>query len=260
MRVRIIFTLINKGTTLPFHHQNLLSTFIKNQLIGNVQQNYPSYNFSGLKGQTKVSRVGLHFYSSKVTLVVSSPSKSWIDSFLKSVFEQTEIKIGELKLIPESAELENEVDLSNPTKYVCISPIVIAGAEDTHAKNFISPEDDTFSDILYEVIIKQMEATQLYTPEALASFFKFQIVPDKAYLQKIKQEEKKFARIYTTLNKYNTVEFRGYTFPFTLWADEVVQRFVFECGLGCYNNIGFGMIDVTLASYQKTTTPYTILM
>jgi len=260
MRIRIIFSLKNKGAIAPFHHQNMLADFIKQQMANNAQDLYPFYNFSGLKGQTKISRLGLHFYSSRITLVVSSLSKTWVDSFLKTIFEQKELLIGDLQLIPEYAEEEHTPILENPTKYVCISPIVITKGQPNmnHAKKFVDPEDDTFSDFLYDAILQQMENTGLYTADELSGIYKFQIVPDKIYLQKIKAQDKKFARIYATEQEMERVEFRGYTFPFTLYANEIIHNFLFKSGLGYHTTDGFGMIDTVQTQQVKQTSIYTV--
>ncbi|WP_422005032.1 hypothetical protein [Roseivirga pacifica] len=80
MRVRIIFKLLNKGAHLPFHHQHILAQYLKGVLLEGGESEYAEYsffNFSALKGQTKVSRSGLHYYSNLVTLVVSSDSQGF---------------------------------------------------------------------------------------------------------------------------------------------------------------------------------------
>jgi CRISPR-associated endoribonuclease Cas6 len=260
MRVRIIFALKNKGGVVPFHHQNLLAGFIQHHLLNTPQHDYLFFNFSGLKGQTRVSRLGLHFYSSKITLVVSSLSKDWIDALVRAILLQKEVSLGNLQLLPEYAEIEEAPTFEESMKYVCISPIAITGADadNYNAKKFVAPEEDAFSDLLYDVLMKRMEASGLYTAEQLANFYKFQVVPDKQYLQKIREDDKKFARIYTIQEGRNRHEFRGYTFPFMLYADPVVQKFIFECGLGYHTHEGFGMIDTIHHDIPKNTLPYSV--
>ncbi len=38
--------------------------------------------------------------------------------------------------------------------------------------------------------MSRMERSGAYTPEQIASFYKFQVVPDKGYLQRIREGEK----------------------------------------------------------------------
>jgi CRISPR-associated endoribonuclease Cas6 len=258
MRVRLVFNLKNKGANVPFHHQSLLTDFIVKFLQKTPYEGYDFLSFSGLKGQTKVSRLGLQFYSSKITLVLSSPNQKFIDYLISRIFKEDEIRIGNLVLKPDFVEREEDPEFANSTKYVCISPTVITDnhTDNYEAKKFVSPEEDAFSDLLYEITMKRMELSGAYTSEQIASFYKFQIVPDKVYLQKIKNTDKKFARIYTIQYEGKRYEFRGYTLPFTLYALPEVQRFVFECGLGSFTTQGFGMIDIANSDPIKRASLY----
>lgn len=262
MRVRVVFSLKNKGAFVPFHHQNLLSQFIKSliQTGGDEFKTYQYYNFSGLKGQTKISKSGLHFYSSRVTLVISAQEITFIDFLLNQIFSYRQVKIGDLELEPELVEKELQPDFEEGVKYVCISPLVLANPlvepQNQNSKRFISPETDEFSDLLYENTMLRMEKSGAFSAEQTASFYEFQIVPDKNYLEKIKQDEKKFARIYSALEQNKCYELRGYTFPFTLYAKKEVQSFVFECGLGVFTHKGFGMLDLANQDPVQRTVVY----
>ncbi|WP_226390422.1 CRISPR-associated endoribonuclease Cas6 [Penaeicola halotolerans] len=261
MRVRIIFSLKNKGSFLPFHHQYILAQFIKGLIVKGGEEkfyNYNYYSFSGLKGQTKVSRSGLHYYSSYVTLVLSCPEEEFIDYLLKQVFELPKIELGNLIIVPEFTELEEEPELDEAPKYLCISPLVIIqpSFNDESGKRFISPDSDEFSDLLYESTLSRMEKSGWYTPEQLTSFFKFQLVPDMVYINRLKEQQKKFARIYSVFDMDVKYEVRGYTFPFTLYAAKEVQDFVFRCGLGTFAHKGFGMLDIANSNPTNRTTPY----
>ena len=208
--------------------------------------NYPYYNFSGLKGQTKVSRKGLHFYSSRVTLVFSSPNKDFIDYFLQNLFDQESIEIGSLHLEPECVELEETIEFADATKFICISPLVLLSSSfnDSTAKRFIQPSTDSFSDMLYESTMERMQDSGSYSEEQMKSFYKFEVQPDKNYIARLTNDGKKFARIYPVYDQDVKYEVRGYTFPFTLYAAPEVQSFVFNCGLGRFTHKGFGMLDV----------------
>ena len=64
MRIRIIFELNNRGACVPFHHQYLIAELIEELKIeaGSEYMDFNTYTFSGLKGQTKVGKTGLHFF------------------------------------------------------------------------------------------------------------------------------------------------------------------------------------------------------
>jgi len=96
-----------------------------------------------------------------------------------------------------------------------------------------------------------MEASGKYSAEQLADFYKFQLVADKDYIHRIQSSHKKFARIYPLYDLDVKYEIRGYTFPFTLYAPQPVQQFVYENGLGYFSHKGFGMLDVASASSVK---------
>lgn len=262
MRVRIIFSLNNRGASVPFHHQYLLSSLIENTKmeLSDEFRSQELYSFSGLKGQTKVGKSGLHFFSNKVTLVFTCPDKDFVDALLKQIFQKEIIEVGNLSLTPESVECEFAPEFSEEVKYVCISPLVLTGPNTNIAieKEFISPFDDAFSDLLYESTMVRMTATGRYTSEQIESFFKFQLVADKQYLTKIKDNSKKFSRIYSTELDDERREVRGYTFPFTLYAAPEVQQFLFDCGFGEYAAGGFGMIDIANTNPIGRAEPYPV--
>lgn len=234
---------------MPFHHQFLLAQTVKGLLVAGGKKDYLNfiqYNFSGLKGQIKISRKGLHFYSSKVTLVFSSSDKNFLDYLVETLFQQKEIVIGSLQLIPESVENEEPVAITESVKFLCISPIVVlpASFNDESSKRFVLPDTDEFSDLLYDSTIQRMEASGKFTAGQIADFYKFQLVPDKEYINRLQSSHKKFARIYPLYDSDIKYEVRGYTFPFTLYAPQPVQQFVYENGLGHFSHKGFGMLDV----------------
>ena len=250
MRIRIVFGVKNRGGYIPFHHQHILAQTIKGILASGGNAEFASstdFNFSGLKGQTKISRKGLHFYSAKATLVFASGDNRLLDYFSSILFNHRELVVGNLFLVPEAVEKEKPILVSDSQKFLCISPIVLLpGAfNDEKSKRFISPQEDEFSDLLYESTLQRMSASGRFSDNELTAFYKFQIVPDKGYLERIEQSHKKFARIYPLFDLDIKYEVRGYTFPFTLYAPHPVQQFVYETGLGQFSHKGFGMLDVS---------------
>lgn len=248
MRIRIIFNLKNRGAILPFHHQYLLSQLIKGLLLkgGNTHFfNFKFYHFSGLKGQTKVSRSGLHYLSQKVTLVLSSSDEDFIEYLLRQFSSANIIQLGALHLEPSEVEVEKEPTFSDCQKLICISPIVLKDPiyEDPQNKQFIHPETDLFSDLLFESTLARMTDHGQYSIDDLENFSKFELVSDKEYLQKLDEKQKKFARIYSVFDQDVRFEIRGYTFPFTLYAAKEVQKFIYHNGLGALTHKGFGMVD-----------------
>lgn len=262
MRVRIIFDLNNRGGCVPFHHQYLIAELIEELKLETPEEykDFNLYTFSGLKGQTKVGKTGLHFFSNKVTLVFSSENQDFADHILSQMFKRETVLIGDLELVPESVEHEVAPILSGAMKYICISPLIITPphTDEMIIKDFVNPFDDRFSDLLYESTMLRMENTGKFSSEEISSFYKFQIVPDKVYLTKIQQSSKKFSRIYSTTVNNRFYELRGYTMPFTLYADPKVQEFIFTCGFGEFSFKGFGMADIANVNPIGRTMPYKV--
>ena len=247
---------------VPFHHQYLLSQLIKGIIVsGGKKQfyNFDYYNFSGLKGQTKVSRKGLHFFSQFVTLVFSTPDEDFLKYFLNKLFQIKQVNIGSLLLQADHVEKEELLDFGDHAKFVCISPIVLLKPDfnDDSSKRFIPPTSDSFSDLLYESTMERLIKTG-YTSQQIEEFYRFQIIPDEPYLKKLKEQQKKFARIYPVYENDVKYEVRGYTFPFTIYAEKEVLQFIFQCGLGYFTHKGFGMLDIADGDYHHRLNKYEI--
>ncbi len=252
MRVRLIFKNKDKGASVPFHHQYYLFRFFKGLIKIYGDESYTEfshYNFSGLKGQTTVSKSGLHFYSSKITIVFSSQDKQFIDSIIEVLFSLPEIKLNGLCIIPHSVEMEPEIEFSEEMKYICISPLILLRPEfsDDLAKRFIHPQSEEFKDLLVQSITQK-------TDISLGNDFDFR--PDEEYLKKLEVAGKKYSRVYPLFDQDIPYEVRGYTFPFILTAPIEIHQFLFECGLGLFSEKGFGMLDLATVIPGSKTVPY----
>lgn len=211
-----------------------------------------NFTFSGLKGQTKVGREGLHYFSKKATIVLTSPNKGFVDKIVKGLFQESHILLGNLMLQADSVELEEVPQFKESMKYLCISPIVpFHDIEGMNNKMFVNPISDDFSDMLYDSTMFRMEKSGLYTQEQIASFFRFQVIPDQDYLARINRMDKKFARIYSIIKKGDIKEARGYTLPFEILATPEVQEFIYHNGFGELTEHGFGMLDIPYFNPEK---------
>ena len=166
---------------------------------------------------------------------------------LKHILSKKEIHLGELILIPEGVEKEKALEHEEKTKYVAISPIIPLGYYGQSKElltDFLEPTSDEFSDYLYESTITRMEASGRFSDEEITSFYRFQVVPDKVYMDKLKRSNKKFSRIYQVTIQGEELELRGYTLPMAVYAHPTVQQFIFECGFGEYTDKGYGLLDI----------------
>ena len=263
MRVRIIFLLKNRGTYIPFHHQFLIAQMLKAvAMVGGEPSfiSFTGFNFSGLKGQTKSSRKGLHYYSSRVTLVLASRNKDFINYILLNMFKMGKVQLGDLILEPERVEVEQIPDLANFDKFICLSPLVLAEPSLTsdRAVTYVDPQSDEFSDRLYDLAMQHVESQALFSAVQMASFNEFQVVPDKEYLEKLLERNKKFSRVYATYDQDVKFEIRGYTFPFYFYGASELKEVLFIDGLGAIPHKGFGMLDLANEDPNGRVEPYSV--
>ena len=244
MRVRVVFQVLNEGGIVPFHQQVLLSAFV-HDFIPEGLSGSASFNFSGLKGQTRVTARGLYYNSQKVTMVFSSPSGELVAGFIYNLFSCSVIGLAGLELRPIQV-LEEKIDFfTECEKYVCISPLVVLseGLPDSQLKQFISPASESFADLLFESTMSRMENAGIEV-DKFSDPGAFCFNPDEDYLRKARESERKYSRIYSLEGTGNFSDLRGYTFPFYLDASPEVHRFIFESGFGEATRFGFGMIDL----------------
>ena len=248
---------------MPFHHQFLLAQMLKAAVMvgGNAEYlSFNGFNFSGLKGQTKSSRKGLHYYSNRVTLIVASRNVDFLNYLLVNMFKMNRLEVGSLVLVPERVEVERAPDLDNYEKFICLSPIVLSVPSliDDSVTQFLDPETDEFSDKLYDLAMQHVENLALFDSETMSTFNQFQITPDKEYLAKLVENNKKFSRVYPTYDQDIKFDVRGYTFPFYFYGATELKEVIFLDGLGALSHKGFGMIDLANEDPNDRVDPYEI--
>jgi CRISPR-associated endoribonuclease Cas6 len=242
MRVKISFIRTqDSNLSIPLHHQKLVSYFMES-IIDEINIRPRFYNFSSLKGTSKVQNGFMRFLSSKISLVVSSDSSDFIDAFVQKVFEKQSINIGKLVLIPKVQQLIDYPVFTTKMKYVCISPLVLSDPDldGELSQQIVDPTSHEFSDYIYNAVVENMEKAG-FSDDELNEFAEFEVIPDRNYISKINETGKKFARQY----KNNSDRpMTGYLLPFTLHAHPKVHRFIWDAGLGTLAKQGYGMVDI----------------
>ena len=93
MRVKISFLRDQaSANTIPLHHQSLLCeslTPIIEALGGEMSQ----FNFSSLKGTSKIQNGFMRFLSSKVTLVISSRHSDKLEQLVSKIQRSTVFRL-----------------------------------------------------------------------------------------------------------------------------------------------------------------------
>jgi CRISPR-associated endoribonuclease Cas6 len=242
MRVKLSF-LRTQGSnnTVPLHHQKLVSSFVES-VMDELGYKPDFYNFSSLKGTSKVQNGFMRFLSSKVSLVASSNNNEFVDAFVHKIFEKQTVQIGKLSLIPKAYQFIEYPSFTTKMRYVCISPLVVADPDidPELSQTIIDPFSHEFSDFIYNAITEKMERAG-FSDDELNEFAEFEVVPDRNYISKINESGKKFARQYKNNQDKPMI---GYLIPFTLHAHPKVHKFIWDCGLGMLNTHGYGMIDI----------------
>jgi CRISPR-associated endoribonuclease Cas6 len=242
MRVKISFLRDQmSANTIPLHHQTLLAEGLY-QLIDSFGGDRTQFNFSSLKGTSKIQNGFMRFLSSKVTLVLASRNPQQLETLVSKIFELPYMAVGKMNLMPRSHEIIPEPDFQTKMRYLCISPMILVDpAKDPDKSQVtIDPTSQEFSDILYEQTLDRMERAG-YTEAQLNNFAEFDAQPDLEYVQKLNESGKKYARYYKSADGSTMM---GYLLPFTLHAHPDVHRFIWDAGVGVLNEQGYGMIDL----------------
>jgi CRISPR-associated endoribonuclease Cas6 len=226
---------------VPLHHQKIISSFLED-LMRELSVKSDRYNFSSLKGTSKVQNGQIRFLSSKVSLVVSAPEPEFVQKLVDMLFDRRLINFAKLTLVPKSQQVIEDPDFQTVMKYVCISPLIPQQpfVAEENLPEPLNPGSHEFSDLIYDSIIERMERAG-YSEKQLNQYAEFEVTPDAAYISKMAETQKKFARIYKN-NQNQTM--LGYLLPFTLHAHPDVHKFVWDSGIGLFTTHGYGMIDL----------------
>lgn len=241
MRVKISFTRDNtSGNSIPLHHQQIVSDSL-GYIVQEINGNKKDLSFSSLKGTSKIQNGFMKFLSSKVTLVISSADADLVNKVVDRIFEKSFLPVGKMNLLPRHKDVIPDPVFETRMRYLCISPMVLFDPEKEQEKslNQVDPTSHEFSDVLYNVVLDQMEKAGV-SEEQLNAYAEFDAQPDQDYIAKVSTGNKKFARIYRDNEGRNML---GYLLPFSLHAHPDVQRFIWQSGLGVLNDQGYGMVD-----------------
>ena len=242
MRIKISFLRDQSSSnSIPLHHQKLLSGAL-HDIASSVTTEPVSFNFSSIKGTSRIQNGFMKFLSTKVTLVISSANADFLQKLIDEIFTRPYLSVGKMNLVPKGKEVIGDPDFQKRMRYLCISPVVLLNPDldpDT-TQEMVSPVSNEFSDALFNGTLDRMEAAG-YTEEQLAQYAEFEVKPDREYVEKIMDSGKKFARFYKS-NDGNTM--MGYLLPFTLYAHPDVHDYIWKNGSGVLTDQGYGMVDI----------------
>lgn len=245
MRIKISFLREHSSAnSIPLHHQKLLTDSL-GELMDTITGDRSMFNFSSLKGTSKIQNGFMRFLSSKITLVISSRNQEFAEALVKKIFDRPYLAVGKMNLIPKTYEVIPDPSFQTKMRYLCISPLILINPnkDPDRAQEMVDPTSQQFSDLLYNNTLDRMERAG-YSESMLNEFAEFEAQPDMEYISKINESGKKYARFYKSADD-NTM--MGYLLPFTLHAHPEVHKFLWECGIGTLTEEGYGMVDLVKA-------------
>lgn len=242
MRFKISFVRDNASqNSLPLHHQKLIHDAISG-MISAITSDRSLFNFSSLKGTSKIANGFMKFLSNKITLVLSGRNSEYTQQLVKSILEKRTLQVGRMKLIAKFYDVIPDPEFKTRMRYLCISPMVLVDPNKDAEKSLeiLDPSSHDFNDLLYNAILDRMERAG-YSESDLASYAEFELTPDQDYLSKLQENSKKYARVYKCTTG---LQMTGYLLPFTLHAHPEVHKFIWQSGMGLLTEEGYGMVDV----------------
>ena len=110
MRVKISFLRDHSSAnSIPLHHQKLLTDSLV-PFFESLTADKTLFNFSSLKGTSKIMNGFMRMLSSKVTLVISGRNKEYMDQIIKMIFERPYLTVGKMNLIPKNYDIIPDPD------------------------------------------------------------------------------------------------------------------------------------------------------
>lgn len=247
MKVRFHFRRMGKGNAVPVYHQNLVADLLRNwvsvSFTDDRERKFDLFTFSSLKGLNKVEGNLLFFHSQQVHITLSSPNDAWLGRLADSIMSQPAFQVNEMTLAPESYETVQTPAFGWETRFVSLSPMVLFDPfqRPEVSSEILNPYSNEFSDLLYDTLLDRMESYPMGNYN-LEEYSKFQIVPDSAYISRMREQKKKYGRSLEVQQR----KVKAYLFPFTLFAHPDVQHFVYSAGIGCLGSEGFGCVDLVV--------------
>ena len=234
MRIKISFLReASSINSIPLHHQKLVTDCL-GPMMDSITSDRTAFNYSSLKGTSKIQNGFMKILSSKVTLVISGKNKEHLELLVKTIFEQPHITIGKMNLVPKMYHVIPDPEFQTRMRYLCISPLILVdpNKDSERALLHVDPTSHEFSDILYNDVLDRMERSG-YTEAQLNEFAEFEVTPDQEYVKKVNETGKKYARHYKS---FSGMSMMGYLIPFTLHAHAEVHKFIWLVGMGGAGN------------------------
>jgi len=223
---------------IPYNYNHILSAIIyrkiadldlASQLHGS--QDFKHFTFSQINiPRRKPSKNGLISKDGKFNFYISSPHDYLIQTMVEGYLEDPNVIFKGDNLMVEQVELLKQPDFKKKMKMKTMSPVITRIKREDGRIWDLNPGDLRFFTALQQNLIRKYNS---FYDDAYDGDEYVKIVPD--------MESVKRKRI--TIDKNGTPTYhRAYLMYFEIEADERLVKFVYDCGLGEKNSMGFGMV------------------
>ncbi len=248
MRLKITFFSNNHNNhLLPINYNYFLSSAVyfylsKADKIYSSKlhklNSYKFFTFSWLQIPKKQIEGGyIKILSEKFFWYVSSPSKDFISTLANGILKTDFLKINDAEFELSQIEVLPEAKLSEKTKFICLSPIVVTTKKEHNGKlgkYYYKPTDDT-KEIIEKIKNNLVKKYEKFYNKKPKSDIKLEF--DKNYLPK--------SQVLVHYIKGDLdIKIPAIMCPFFAEGDEELVKFGYECGFGELNSAGFGMVKV----------------
>ena len=238
MRLKISLASSSGNYLIPYNYNHILSAIIYRKIADldlasklHFSKDFKFFTFSQIYvPQFKLTKRGVISRDGKLEFYISSPNDELIKSLVEGHLENTEVNFKGDNLLVEQIELLKRPVFKENMKMKTMSPIMARIKREVDGKLKVwdlGPGDERF----YESIQKNL----------INKYVKFYGDFDGDRWVKIRPDMKsaKRRRIDIKGNFH-----RAFMMNFEIEADQRLLEFVYDCGLGEKNSMGFGMVEV----------------
>jgi len=168
---------------------------------------------------------------------IASPLDQFLRAFASGLLQGGELRIGQSRFSVASVETLPEPELSEVTRFRCLSPVVASvHVPERSAPKYLRPGDSEMSERLRQNLLGKHRALFGCAPQD----DRLTVQWDAGYLASRKHDK----HPGTKLIAYKDIRIVGVVCPFTMTGSPQLMRTACEAGLGEKNAAGFGMIEV----------------
>jgi CRISPR-associated endoribonuclease Cas6 len=186
----------------------------------------------------KLDKTGFRILSDKLILTVSILPPRPAETFIRGLFAEQEIRIGNLLLKTQSVEVVPEPDFNEEMHLRTLSPLILSDKSETqkHAE-YIHPGDARFELLLRQNLENKHRIYSKYNPDlpGLPADYEFSYTAGNKIRQNL---------ITIKERRPEESKLKVFSLDFQLKAPEILQEIGYKAGFGEKNALGLGCCEV----------------